>query len=240
MVVYSQIQGYIKQQYLDFKNQYGMKYVYTVGLLVGFTVLLTGGYLAHQYHVQQRETRAFVGFREVTNSYQEAQGIVKDLSDQEKINERWQDVEVLLDAVYSQNSHSYLAPYFLMYKAQIMLEKGESVELAREEVNKALRLIPFDTPLYNLFLLKQIKMGLDCSKQSDAYDDALMSLHVLAGAPQRYMHQEAVYLLGLYQINNGKIAEAQETWSALQSADKKATDYLFESPWAKAVKDKLK
>ena len=239
MVVYSQIQDYIKQQYLDFKNQYGMKYVYTVGLLVGFTVLLTGGYFAHQYHIEQRETRAFVGFREVTNSYQEAQGIVKDLSDQEKINERWQDVEVLLDAVYSQNSHSYLAPYFLMYKAQIMLEKGESLELATEEIDKALRLIPFDTPLYNLFLLKRIKMGLD-SEQADVRDEALMELQSLAKAPQRYMHQEAVYLLGLYQINNGKIAEAQETWSALQSDSKKDTDYLVESPWAKAVQDKLK
>lgn len=239
MVVISQIQDHIKKQYLDFKNQYGMKYVYTIGLFIGFAVLLTGGYFAHQYYVQQRETRAFVGFREVTNSYQEVLGIVKDLSDQDKINERWQDVEILLDAIYSQNSQSYLAPYFLMYKAQIMLEKGESIELARQEVDKALRLIPFDTALYNLFLLKRIKMGLD-SEQSDIRDESLAELQALAKAPQRYMHQEAVYLLGLYQINNGKIAEAQETWSVLKEGDRKDTDYLVDSPWAKAVQDKLK
>lgn len=239
MVVYSEMKKYIIGQYLDFKSKYGMKYVYTVGLFAVFVVLLSGGYFARQYFVHQRETRAFNGFREVTKSFQDAQKLVKDLTDQEKINERWEDVEILLDEVYNQNSGSYLAPYFLMYKAQIRLEKGEDVDSVYEDVDKALRMIPFDTPLYNLFLLKRIKMGLDSAKDS-VRNSALEDLKDLAGASHRYMHEEAVYLLGLYQINNGELDAAQETWKALQDEKLDDVGYSVDSPWKKAVAEKVK
>ena len=235
MVVYSQIQN----QFLGLKNKYGAKTVYTVGLFVGFGLLFTGGYFAHQFYIQKRETAAFIGFREVTKAFQEVQSMVKDLSDQEQINERWQDVEILLDAVSAQNRGSYLAPYFLMYKAQIRLEKGDDIDLVRKDVEKALSIIPFDTPLYNLFLLKQIKMGLD-SADAEVRNDSLADLQSLARAPHRHMNQEAVYLLGLYQINNGQITQGQETWKALQEAETSDLEFLVDSPWARVVQEKLK
>lgn len=238
MVVYSQIQDLIKKQYLDFKSRYGVRYVYTVVVAVCTALVLTGGYFGYQYYVQKRETRAFVGFREVTSAYKEAQQEVQGLSDQEAIDERWQDVEVLLDAVYSQNSSSYLAPYFLMYKVQIMLEKGESFEDARKEMKRALGMIPFNTPLYNLFLLKKIKMDLD-SEDTAARDSALQDLKKLASSPEKYMYEEAVYTLGLYQITNGQTQDAQTTWKALAEAKEQLEGYPIESPWNKVVEDKL-
>ena len=238
-MTYSEIQNYIKNQYLDIKNRYGVKYLYSGIVTVTFAILLAAGYFAHGYYVQQRETRAFVGFREVVNSYREARDAVKDLSDKDKIAEQWQNVEFLLDAVYGENTSSYLAPYFLMYRADIMLAKGESVDVVREEVDRALRMIPFDTALYNLFLLKRIKMGLD-SQDAQVRENSLRDLTELASSPKRHMYEEAVYLLGLYQINNGNIPEARETWNRLLDDSVEIPDYVGESPWKKVVDDKLK
>jgi hypothetical protein len=239
MIVYSGIKKYIRGHYFDFKNKYGMQSVYAIGVTALGILLFSGGYIARQYYVQQRETKAFNGFREVSKSFQDTQLLVKDLTDQEVVLSHWNDLEHILGEIYNQNKGSYLAPYFLMYRAQVRLEKGDTVDQVYQDVDAALRLIPFDTPLYNLFLLKRIKMGLD-SENEFVREVSLKDLQELADAPDRHMYEEAVYLLGLYQINNGQLAEAQATWKKLQEDELKSVGYSVNSPWKKAVADKVK
>jgi predicted NUDIX family NTP pyrophosphohydrolase len=82
-------------------------------------------------------------------------------------------------------------------------------------------------------------MGLDSENES-VREASLKDLKNLAGSPKRHMYEEAVYLLGLYQINNGELAEAQGTWKALQDEQLEDVGYSVDSPWKKVVADKVK
>jgi hypothetical protein len=239
MVGISHVQSQIKNHVLGLQRRYGAQRVRAAGLLLACGILFLGSYFGYQYYIQKREAAAFIGFREVIKTFKDVQASAKDLTDQQAIDEHWQDAEILLDAVYQQHRGSYLAPYFLMCKAQIGLEKGVAVDQVRKDVEAALSMIPFDTPLYNLFLLKQIKMGLD-STDAAVRAESLANLESLARAPHRHMNQEAVYLLGLYQVNNGQIALGQATWKTLQPAEPASDlDFLVDNPWSRVVQEKL-
>ena len=47
--------------------------------------------------------------------------------DKDKINQAWSDTEILLDALYKEHSNSYLAPYFLVFKSQVILDRDHNL-----------------------------------------------------------------------------------------------------------------
>lgn len=237
MSIYTQVQKNMNHYYELLKKQYSAKYVKEALLGIGIILSLFGGYFLHDYYVKHREEKAFGALIEVVESFEKAQYAAMGAGvDKKKIEEEWSDVETLLDSLYHDNMGSYLAPYFMMFKAQIELEKGGSPDIARETITKELGNIPQGSELFSLFDLKRIKLGFD-SKDNKVREESLKSLEMIAKDKTSYVYEEAAYLLGAYYMHKGQSDKAHEIWKELvKDADKTA---LLESPWVKQAEEKL-
>lgn len=239
MSMYSKFQDNVSSSYASLQKQYSAKYV--KGFLIGLVIMtaLGGGYFFNKIYTQNREERAFVALSEVIESFTHSQRITQGLDpqkDQEKIEQAWQDTEALLNALHKEHMSSYLAPYFLIFKSQILLEKTNDLEQATKILDDALAQMSKGSEMYNLFFMKRIKMGFD-SKQEEVRKQAVADLNVIAQDPSNTMYQEALYELGVYFMSAGDIEKSQEAFKKLvDSADASA---LLNSPWVQQAKEKL-
>lgn len=239
MSIYTQIQKNIVSYYTMLKEQSSTKYVKETLLGVAILSSLFLGYFLHSYYVKQREQKAFGALVEVVESFEKSQYEMFS-SDKnkgpEKVDEIWSDTQVLTNALYEENKGSYLAPYFLMYKSQIALERGGNLEEALKILEQALQQISKSTEMYSLFNLKRIKMSLD-SQDKKIKQAALKDLQELCKDNKGYSFEEGSFLLGSYYLYQGDIQKARETWeNMLKFVDKKL---LIQSPWVKQVEEKL-
>ena len=239
MSIYKEVQKNLAGYYKILKEQYSVKYVKEFLLGASIIISLFVGYFVHSFYVKRREAKAFGALYEVVESFEKTQYTMltsDKQKDKEKIENAWQDTEVLLDALYKEHIGSYLAPYFLLFKAEIVKEKGGTVDDARKVLEDALTQIPKHSSLFDVFELKRIKMSFD-SKDESTQKQALKDLEVFASNEDGVMFEEALYSLGAYYIYQGDIAQAHETWNKLiKLADKKA---LIKSPWVKLAEEKL-
>jgi len=221
------------------QKKYSAKYVREVLIGLGISVALVGGYFLHQWHIHHREQNAFVALVDVVESFSHSQKLAQGFDqkkDKEKIEKAWNDTETFLDALYKEHQGSYLAPHFLLYKSQIILEKEGDVDKARELLEKALTQISKKSELYSLFNMTRIKMSFD-SEKKEVQEASLKDLIAISQSPSDVAYQEALYVLGVYYISVGDESKAQESWKRLvDSADK---DAILFSPWVKLAKDKI-
>lgn len=237
MSIHKQIQKNVSNYYKMLVEQASAQYVKETLLGLGILVGLTVGYALRNYYVQQREQRAFGDLVEVMESFEKSQYETMTADqNQEKVIEAWQDTEVFVDALYKKNSGSYLAPYFLIFKSQIALERGDDVDSVRNILEDALKQIPKNSDMFSLFDLKRIKMALD-SLDEKVRDEALKDLIALSKNEEGVVFEEASYLLGSYYMFMGDFEKAAATWeNSLKFADKKS---LVQSPWLKESEEKL-
>lgn len=237
MSIYTQVQKNMNRSYEILKKQYSAKYVKEAVLGIGILLALFGGYFLHDFYVNHREQKAFGALIEVVDSFEKAQYASMGAGvDKNKIEEEWSDTEKLLDSLYQDNMGSYLAPYFMMFKAQIELEKGGSPDEARKVVKEALGNVPQGSELFSLFDLKRIKLEFD-SKDEKVREQAVKDLEEMAKDKTSYVYEEAAYLLGAYYMYKGQTDDAQNVWKELvEGADKKA---LVQSPWVQQAEEKL-
>ena len=239
MSMYLKFHKNVSSYYKTLQGQYSAKYLKEI--LIGLVILtaLAGGYFFNKIYTQNREERAFVALSEVIESFTHSQQVTQGLDsqkDQEKIEQAWQDTETLLNALHKEHMSSYLAPYFLIFKSQIILEKTNNLQEATKILDEALAQMPKNSEMYNLFQMKRIKMGFD-SEQEDIRKQALADLHVIAQDGSNSMYQEALYELGVYYISAGDIEKSQEAFKKLvDSADGSA---LLKSPWVQQAQEKL-
>ncbi|MBM18359.1 MAG: hypothetical protein CL947_04810 [Epsilonproteobacteria bacterium] len=239
MSTYAQIQKNIADYIKVLKEQASAKYVRETLLGLGILASLFVGYFLYGYYVKHREEKAFGALIEVIEKFEQTQyemiASAKN-KDAEKIAEAWQDTEFLIDALYKQNMGSYLAPYFLMFKSQVILERDHDVDVARKTLQEALQQIPKDTALHSLIDLKRIKMSFD-SQDEKVKKSALQDLEALSKSENGYSFQEACYVLGSYYLSQGDMQQAVDVWERmLHNVDQKA---LLTSPWVKQVEEKL-
>lgn len=235
--MYAQVQKNITNYYQILKEQYSVKYVKEFVLGVGIIVCLLGGYFLHGLYVKRREAKAFGALTDVIESFEKAQyAALSNEKDTSKMAGTWEDTEVLLDALYKEHMGSYLAPYFLLYKAEIVREKGGTLDESRKILQDALIQIPKHTPLFELFELKKIKMSFD-SSDKDVKDSALKDLVDFVQDDKKVVFEDALYTLGLYYFYQGDMAKAQESFKRLVKYEDK--DALIKSPWIKRAQDKL-
>jgi len=239
MSMYSKMQKNVTAYYKSVQAQYSAKYVKEVIIGLGLLVALGGGYVLNSWYVQHREEKAFEALSEVVNSFSQTQQVVQSLDsdkDHEKIMQSWQDVSLLVDALYKEHINSYLAPYFLAFQAEIALEKDHDLEAAIKIIDDALPGMSKTSELGSLFHMKRIKMGFD-SKDEKVRDQSWKDLQAVSQDKTSCMQQEALYVLGIYYVSQGQFAKAQETWRELvDSADETA---LLKSPWVKLAQEKL-
>ena len=239
MSLYAQMQKNISNYYKMLKEQTSGKYVKETMLGTGIVVGVLVGYFSYNFYVKKREQQAFGALVEVVESFEKAQYELKNSekkSDMQHDVDAWQDTEVLIDALYKQNSSSYLAPYFLIFKSQIALERGAPVDEVRAVLVQALNQIPKNSALYDLFNLKRIMMALD-SSDPVVCKDALADLIAVAKDEKGYSFEEASLVLGSYYVHQGDVQQARQVWeNVVKAADKKS---LLPSPWVKQAEEKL-
>lgn len=239
MSLYAQMQKNISSYYKMLTEQSSAKGAKETIFGLVIAIALVAGYFLHSFYVKKREEQAFGALAEVIESFEKTQYETvhsEKKADTEKDANAWQDTEVLIDALYKQNSGSYLAPYFLIFKSQVALEQGKSVDEVRLMLESALSKIPKKTALFDLFNLKRIMMSFD-SQDEAVRKNALSDLIALAANEQGYSFEEASYLLGSYYVYQGDIQQARQVWEkVVKAADKKA---LLQSPWVKQAEEKL-
>ncbi len=239
MSMYSKLHRTFSSHYASFQEQFSSKYAKEVFIGTAVLAVLAVGYFLNTKYVQSREERAFVALSEVIESYTQAQQETQNLDpikDHEKIQLAWTDAQAFLDALHKEHMSSYLAPYFLVFKSQIMLEKDHNLEAAMGVLDEALLQMPKNSEMSSLFQLKRIKMGFDSDK-SEVQKQSLADLVTMTQDLKNPSFQEALYLLGLYYVHAGDIEKSQEAFKRLvDHADK---DALLVSPWVKQAKEKL-
>ena len=225
--------------YASIQEQYSIKYLKEALIATLLIACLGGGYFLNKFYVQYREQQAFVALSEVVESFLQSQRVAQSLDaqkDKEKIVQAWSDTEILLDALYKEHSNSYLAPYFLVFKSQIALDRDNNLEAAIKIFDEALGSISAKTELGSLYHMKRIKMGFD-SADANEKEKSLQKLINITQNPKDYAYQEALYLLGVYFISLGQQEKAQENFKKLvDTADSKV---LIKSPWVHLAQEKL-
>lgn len=238
MSLYAQIQKNIVNYYRMLIQQSSVRYAKETVFGVGIMIALVAGYLIHGFYVKKREEQAFGALTEVVESFEKAQYEVlhsENKTDDQDINV-WQNTEEFIDSLYKQNANSYLAPYFLIFKSQVALERGVPIDEVRVMLETALAKMSKHTPLFDLFNFKRIMISFD-SQDQVVRDAALSELIAVANDEQGYVFEEANYLLGLYYVQRGDIDQARKAWeNVVHKADKKA---LLPSPWVKQAEEKL-
>ncbi|MBI2353013.1 hypothetical protein HYV11_02095 [Candidatus Dependentiae bacterium] len=240
MNLYTKIQKNISNYYRMLLQQNSSKYVKETVLATVIILGATVGYFGHSYYVKKREERAFGALVEVVEFFEKAQmeamqSEKKDTEQQHDVN-AWQDTLAFIDALYEQNSNSYLAPYFMIFKAQVALQQGVPVDEVRTIFEKALLKMPKKSALYDLFNFKRVMMSFDSANEGTR-NDALSELIVIAKDEKGYCFEEANYILGLYYLYQDDIDQARNAWkSILKETDSKI---LIPSSWVKLAQEKL-
>lgn len=239
MSAYAKMQKSIANYYHMIKEQYSVKYMREAFIGILLVVCFGGGYFLHQFYVTNRERQAFIALSEVVNSFlqsqQQAQS-VHDVADKEKNYQAWQDTEILLDALYKENINSYLAPHFLVFKSQIVLERDHDLNQAIKIMDDALANISKQSELGSFYHMKRIKMGFD-SSDSAVKAKALSDLIAFSKDEKSCVYQEALYELGLYYLSIGENQKAMQQFDTL--VKKSDTTALLKSPWVFFAQEKL-
>ncbi|MFA5999071.1 MAG: hypothetical protein WC747_03580 [Candidatus Babeliales bacterium] len=237
--MHPKFQKNVSSFYATLQGQFSAKYAKEVLIGVAIVTILGGGYFLNKLYVQSREERAFVALSEVVESFTHSQQVTQGLDlakDQEKIEQAWQDTETLLNALHKEHMSSYLAPYFLIFKSQVILEKTNDLQEALKILDEALAQMPKNSAMSSLFQMKRIKMGFD-SKQEDAQKQALQDLTVIAEDSSNPAFQEALYNLGVYYLYAGDVEKSQEAFKQLVASE--SASALLKSPWVEQAKEKL-
>jgi hypothetical protein len=239
MSVYAKFKNNAASYYTRMSQQYSAKYVKEATIGIGLLVALGAGYFLNNWYVKNREEQAYNAFAEIVFSMQQNEQIIQSLDpqkDKEKINQEYSDILILIDALYKEHTGSYLAPYFLALKSQIILEQTNNYQEAVNILDQALDGMDKKSDLGSLYYLKRIKMGFDSTDKKEQ-EKSLKELQAIANDQTSVVQQEAQYLLGVYYASAGQIAQAQDVWKKLvDSSDE--TD-LLKSSWIKLAQEKL-
>jgi len=241
MNYYTHFQAKIKQV----SNSIGLQdtnFAYITETIIVCIIALgtVGGYYGYQTYIEGREMRAYEAFVEVTHAYRQAQeNSLRSMfpgSKSENLENLWKDVEVLADAGYNANSSSYLAPFFLSYKANVLLEQGKPVDQAYEYMKQALSKVSKRSDFYDVIKLKTAKLACDCSEES-VRAQGLKDLQALAEDQTSTAYLEALYTLGVYYLVHNEIEKAKAQFTKIVDQE---TQGLFESAlWINEAKEKL-
>ncbi len=236
----------IQKQIRELANLIGLEdvssgYLMKAALIVVVALGLAGFYYGYNIYIQKRESKAYEAFIEVTHAYKNAEeasfrAVMPNKTSSDNVEAMWNDVEILLDAAYTANSSSYLAPFFLAYKANLMLEQGKSVDEAYQVMKQALAKLSSSSEFYDLFRLKVAKMACDSSDES-MKAQGLQDLITIADNKKSIAQAEALYTLGIYYMMQNDVENAKNYFSKIVEDEKQ--DLFNSSLWVNEAKEKL-
>lgn len=237
MNVYAKVQQLV-QEVLQYTQK---KYVKESLIVLATVIIFGGGYIAFGWYQKRKDTQAFAGLVEISKSYEASLKKASEHSSESSDQENpWDDTKVLLEAIAASNSGSSLAPFFIIYQAQVALLADNDYEKACELMAKAIARLPKNSIYYDMFNLKRIAMLLD-SPDEATRDNALVQLEKVAHHAENYYAQQALTLLAEYHMAKGNVEQAMKVWKLLAEQEQTgAQEPLITSPWVTYAQEQLK
>lgn len=209
--------------------------------LVGFFVLVAGitGYWLYQNHMREQAHKAFLQARTYFDGVvgQPPANAAHDVRTKYFVSdvEKWQKTEQVFRDGYATYQGTELAPMFLVYQSEALLNLGRLDE-AIKILENALKKIK-SAPVKDYYQVKLALMMMD-SNNAVVQQEGLAGLKMVADNAQSIAHELALYHLGFYYWAEKKFSEAKTYWQMLLI--KYGTrDTKHPSPFVEIVKEKL-
>lgn len=173
---------------------------------IAFAVLGGFAFVGHGWYVASRERAAEKDLSAYVSQYYNA------FNNPEAA---WGQVASLFEVGYMQHSSSLLAPYFLAYQADALLQHG-NVDQAIEVMQQVLKKLPESSPFYALFRMKYNLIILDQPEHPET-QAALIALHEIGSDKTNTIFEAALFYLGRYHFVHNNVQEAKEVWQELRA-----------------------
>jgi hypothetical protein len=148
--------------------------------------------------------------------------------------EDWDAVAALCKVGYEQHANSYIAPYFLAYQAEALIQQHKLKD-ALPVLEQVFLIMSEKSPLFFLFKLKYALVHLDIPQYTQT---GLQELIELARNEKNPYHDTALFYLGNYYWVQDQMQEAKKVWQEL--IDTHWQQHMNPSPWVGLVQEKLK
>ena len=179
-------------------------------------IVLVAWYMISQGQVQVNAHKDFTYAMEYFNapviSEKDDSSIDFDTKEFKTKEEKWVKVESLFRKGYEDNKSSGLAPIFLAYQSEALLNMGKNLE-AISVLKKAVNLVSSEE-VKSYYQVKLALMQID-SDDKNMQNDGLSILKELAVNDKCVANDRALYHLGNYFWNSKKFDEAKNYWNQL-------------------------
>lgn len=208
---------------------------YLIGLLTMVGVVL--GYLYYQRGIQKRAHKDFLTAFAVFNAKVTKNITNEQLPSNEFKNEadKWKAVDAIFDKMYKKNSRSGIAPFFLAYRVDALLNLNRLADAINVQ-SELLGKIPNKSNLKPYSEIKLALMKID-TNLSNKVDEGLIALQKIAYQKGNVAQDEALYRLGEYYWNLKNFKESLNYWNQLVIQFGENSKYP--SVWVNLVKPKL-
>jgi len=213
----------VKGWFSDQKNDKSSQIIFIL-LIVGLAGY--GGFRFYKSRVAAREARAHQMFTESMQLYMKAM----------EGQEQWEDVAGAYSLGYEQNGSSRIAPFFKLFQADALLNKGEK-EQALPLMEEAIGELDKKNALRSLYEVKIALINIDSEDQA-AKDKAIQELEKIA-ATDCSAQNIAAYYLGLYHWQEGQKEKAETIWAQLPKSQEDKNGFAASSPLRDLVANKL-
>lgn len=173
---------------------------------VAFAIVGGLAFMGHGWYVASRERAAEKDLSAYVSQYYSA------LNSPEA---QWSQVASLFEVGYVQHASSLLAPYFLAYQADALLQQG-AVDQALGVMQQMLKKLPESSPFYPLFRMKYNLVILDQPEHPEQ-QAALASLYEIGSDTSNAIFEAALFYLGRYHFVHNNVQEAKEVWQQLRA-----------------------
>jgi hypothetical protein len=196
-----------------------LSFIAGIALLIGF---LGFGY---RWHSKRQEQHAYRVLADCMREYEKAVAN----------SATWSDVEHALNLGYARYARTQVAPYFLAYKADVLLKQQKHDE-AVAIFDALAEELPTTSPLYAPYMIKRALVKMD-SMDAQIQKNGLEELTKLANDTNNQHRDRALYYLGLHYWSLQDIKQAQGIWQNLIALDSAQSE--SQSPWAALVREKI-
>ncbi len=214
----------VKEVVSSFALEQKKKNKYVGPILTGIAVFLIAGvgYLLYRWYYVNAQQKAQMQFARCVAAYE-----AKDAN--------WQNVEQMCKNGAEQYSSSALAPYFLAYQADALVQQGKR-DQALEVFDSVVKKTSKSSYLYHLLKMKHALLALD-SADTTRQIQGLAELIEVAHDDKNINRDAALYHLGSYYWATDKQDDARTVWGELVELFR----HEVHSPslWAQQAKEKL-
>ncbi len=195
----------------DYSRQSSVnRYIQALIIAGSIAVIAATGWFGYQWYTRRAEQKAYADLATTSESYKKAVAS----QDAEKIK----DSERAFAAAAQKYKNSSLAPYFLSYQADALVQQDKKTE-ALAVMDQMISKIKKESPLYSYYALKRALMKLDAT-QEDMQQAGRQELANLAQDNSNPVRDMALYYNGLEASRQGDLEKAASNWSELVSKAK--------------------